>query len=252
MTSMRRWLTSELKDVPGAARMAREWHELLHPPDSESERLLLALQRRYGMLPRDLIFKHPGDRSSENDTKSREGRTLAARTMLDHDMVIRILHMRFVENKTPAQILSEIEPQVGKKKGAILSSFYSRVLADEGQEILGIKEHKSWSFPQYVKAASLFLNNESVDYKTVSKAIDRSEGSTRTGLYIMGKRLIEMRPEYKDLAPLAAFILEYGPKHLFHGNESPRAVAERIYKLHSRDESAPAAHMHTKRRVEKS
>lgn len=248
MSNMRTWLSPEFVEIPGAARMTRKWHELLHPPTKESEDMLRQLQRRVGMMPRDVIFRHPGERLSTHDEKIRPGRTVAARTMLDYDIIIKILHMRFYQKLSVEEVLKAIEPEVGPQSAKKLQAFYSRVLTEDALEMLGIKKYKPWSFPQYVKAASMFLSNEAVEYDKVAQALGRPEGSTRAGIYMAGKRLVESNEEYAGLAPLAALILEYGPRHLFPHDQDPKTVAKRIHSLHTRDESAPTAHMLAKRK----
>jgi len=161
--------------------------------------------------------------------------------MLDYDVVIQILHMRFIEKKTPQEILAALPPELGERTTRDLDAFYPRVLTYDARVMLGIEVHKPWMLKEYRAAAEMFLANESVRYAEIAAALKRGRAGTQQGIRHAGLRLIAEHPHYEGMHPLVAFILEYGPPHLFAPDGDRKEVAERIQRLHALDDSSPIA-----------
>ncbi|MBY0110419.1 hypothetical protein K2Y00_00205 [Patescibacteria group bacterium] len=241
MTSMRKWLREEYRDIPGAARMTRKWHELLSPPDAESEKMLRELQRRCAHIPRDQMFVHPRDRTGNSSERQNGGRSMSERTMLDYDVVIQVLHMRFIQKKSPQEIVASLDPELGPRTIRDLDALYPRVLTYDARVLFGMEVHKPWMLKEYRTAAEMFIQNEAIPYADIAKALKRQKAATMQGIRQAGLRLIAEQPKYQGEHFLVAFLLEYGPPHLFPENEDRRVVAERIQKLHALDDSSPIA-----------
>lgn len=231
MTKTQQWLREDYQDVSQGARIARRWHELLSPPDAESQRMLRALQDRCARMRLEDIFIPPHQRHGDTEKTASSGRLHSRRKIYDYDLIIRILYRRFIEGKTSKEIAEEMSREVAATiTPRILDAFYSRVLTKEAAEQFGVKVHTAWRYPEYRRVADMFLKDPGTTYAALGDMLSRTGGSVNQGVQNAGKRLVETRAEYKDATPLVAFLLEYGSKNLFSDSEDRRVQAERIEK----------------------